>query len=151
MSKSEGNFYTVRDLLKKGYSGLEIRFALLSTHYRSSANFTFQGLEAARTTLRSFREFRRNMTSLPERPPPAGEIEGLQALREKADQAFRQGLDDDLNISVALREVHGFLGEANKRCTTRPSGLEDRLRQFMESQGVVIKDGPQGTRWHRRD
>ena len=49
MSKSLGNFYTVRDLVARGYSGSEIRLALLSTHYRTNSNFTLQGLNAARS------------------------------------------------------------------------------------------------------
>ncbi|MCB1085351.1 MAG: cysteine--tRNA ligase, partial [Chlamydiia bacterium] len=44
MSKSLGNFYTLRDLLEKGYTGVEVRTLLLSTHYRTQLNFTFEGL-----------------------------------------------------------------------------------------------------------
>jgi cysteinyl-tRNA synthetase len=202
MSKSSGNFYTVRDLLGKGYSGREIRYGLLSAHYRSSANFTLRGLDDARTTLGYFREFRRNMASLPEAPPPSGEIEGLTALALEADAGFRKGLDDDLNVSAALAQAHGFASAAYKQATARATGLQsiaqleswdsvlgifgegprredeqgasgtsseeieglieernaarnrkdfaeaDRIRDLLLSRGVVIKDSPQGTRWH---
>ena len=52
MSKSAGNFYTLRDILSRGYTGREVRYLLLSTHYRAALNFTFAGLDAARTALR---------------------------------------------------------------------------------------------------
>ena len=48
MSKSEGNFYTLREILAEGYSGREIRYVLLATHYRQSLNFSFDALQGAR-------------------------------------------------------------------------------------------------------
>ncbi len=57
MSKSLGNFYTLRDLLKRGFSGKEVRYLLLQTHYRTQLNFTFQGLESARQTLSRLSDF----------------------------------------------------------------------------------------------
>ncbi len=57
MSKSLGNFYTLRDLLAKGWTGREIRYALISTHYREHVNFTFDGLQAARSALQRMDEF----------------------------------------------------------------------------------------------
>ena len=154
MAKSAGNFYTVRDLLAKGYSGLEIRYGLLSAHYRSSANFTFQGLDDARTTLGYFREFRRNMASLPDRAPQPGELDGLNELALEADKSFRKGLDDDLNVSAALAQVHGFASEAYKRATARAAGLQSLaqldawdsvLGIFAEESGGEARKGPQGT------
>src|SRR5262249_39063237 len=57
MSKSLGNFYTLRDLLKRGYNGKTIRFMLLHTHYRTQLNFTFQGLDAAKSSLSRINDF----------------------------------------------------------------------------------------------
>ena len=52
MSKSLGNFYTLRDVLEKGYTGREVRYALLRVHYRAQLNFTWEGMEEARQSLR---------------------------------------------------------------------------------------------------
>ncbi len=57
MSKSRGNFHTLRDVLARGYSGREVRYELLATHYRAPLNFTFGSLDAARTALRRVDEF----------------------------------------------------------------------------------------------
>ena len=57
MSKSAGNFYTLRDLLAKGWTGREVRYALISAHYREQLNFTFDGLQAARSALQRIDEF----------------------------------------------------------------------------------------------
>lgn len=64
MSKSLGNFYTLRDLVKKGYSGKEVRYLLLQTHYRTQLNFTFAGLEAARTVRQRFADFIRRLEEI---------------------------------------------------------------------------------------
>ncbi len=121
MSKSAGNFYTVRDLLSRGYDGLEIRYTLLSAHYRSNSNFTFQGLDDARKNLRYLRQFRRAMQELPD-VPGEDELAAVEALRTERDAAFRAALDDDLNVSGALAQVHDFCREAYRRCQTSKAG-----------------------------
>jgi len=151
MSKSLGNFYTVRDLVAKGYTGPEIRLALLSTHYRTNSNFTLQGLDAARETLRYLREFRWNMMELPEVPGGDEEVSGIQALAEECDRSFRAGLDDDFNISAALAQVHAFVSEAYKRCRARRSGkvAVQRLEGWDSVLGILyeptVGGGGQGT------
>jgi cysteinyl-tRNA synthetase len=101
MSKSLGNFYTIPDVLAKGYSGREIRYALMRVHFRAPLNFTWQGMEEAREALIRIDDW-------------------LERLRERAaknsagggdrhiGQEFEEALDDDLNISAAL----GFLFES---------------------------------------
>lgn len=122
MAKSTGNFFTVKDLLDKGYQPMEIRLNLLQGHYRANSNFSLQGLEAARETLRYFRELRRNLAALPEKPAPAAETAAVQELCSSRDTAFRASLDDDLNISEALAQVHALANQAYKICTVRSSG-----------------------------
>ena len=119
MSKSAGNFFTVRDLLAKGWKGREIRLSLIRAHYRSNSNFTLQGLEEARETIRYFQELRRNMEALPPGPVPDG---GVDDLGRDRDLKFRESMDDDLNVSAALAEVHEFAREAYKRARTREEG-----------------------------
>ena len=132
MSKSAGNFFTVRDLLEKGYSGAEIRYSLLASHYRTNSNFTFEGLETARKAIRYFREFDANMSSLPERGEEnreetrAAAVGRVRELGEATDGRFRAGLDDDLNISVAIAEARGFVGDVYSLARDLPAGEFDR-------------------------
>jgi cysteinyl-tRNA synthetase len=106
MSKSLGNFYTLRDVLEKGYSGREVRYALSRVHYRAPLNFTWEGMEEARQSLGRIDEW-------------------LQRLREKAGtevargtspyDKFADALDDDLNISAALGILFDSIRETNRR------------------------------------
>jgi len=116
MSKSLGNFFTLRDLLAKGWTGREIRYALVSTHYRDPLNFTMDGLQAARSSLQRMDEFLLKLQEVVGQPPRlpspvAGEAPALQ-------NAFDAALDDDLNISGALGVLFEFIREANKRTLT---------------------------------
>ena len=122
MSKSAGNFHTIRDLLQRGFSGLEVRYALAGAHYRTNLNFTLDGVQAAGQALRKLREFRDNMANLPVGERDAAEIESIESLRGEADAAFRAAMDDDLNISGALGRVHTFVTGAYKICRTRAVG-----------------------------
>jgi cysteinyl-tRNA synthetase len=99
MSKSLGNFYTLRDLLEKGYSGREARYALMRVHYRSQLNFTWEGMEEARTALARIDDWlaRLRAKAAEHQLPPT----------YPAATGFAEALDDDLNISAAL----GFLFE----------------------------------------
>ncbi len=107
MSKSAGNFFTLRDLLAKGWTGREIRYALLSCHYRDPLNFTFDGLQGARSALQRMDEFLLKLQ----------ETAALETSDELADltSQFDAALDDDLNISAALGALFEFIREANKR------------------------------------
>ncbi len=107
MAKSEGNFFTLRDLAAKGWSGREVRYTLLAVKYREPLNFTFEGLEAARAALARFDEWSRAISekaSGPEEPLP-GEFEA---------GAFGEALDDDLNISAALGAVFDMIRRSNR-------------------------------------
>ncbi len=108
MSKSLGNFYTLRDLLAKGHDPIAIRWALISTHYRQPSNFTFDGLEAATESLRRVRDFRQKLEEI----RIAGD--GLGELDITCEKAFGDALDDDLNISGAIAAVFDFIRETNK-------------------------------------
>jgi cysteinyl-tRNA synthetase len=149
MSKREGNFFTVRDLLERGYTGAEIRYALESAHYRSQLNFTFEGLEAAREALRRLRDFQDDMRNRPDAKAP-DEEEAMRRTAASADAAFRAALDDDLNISGALGAVFGFIRDANKIARTRAAGAVGigRLLEWDRVLGVLsapAADGGSGT------
>jgi cysteinyl-tRNA synthetase len=139
MAKSAGNFYAIRDLIAKGYQGAEIRYLILSAHYRSQLNFTFEGLAAGREALRKLREFEANALSLPERAGEAVAVEKVRDLAAAADARFRSALDDDLNVSEALAQVHGFVSEAYRAMVGRSSGSTAvaQLRRWDEVLGVL--------------
>ena len=109
MSKKLGNFYTLRDLLDQGYRGHEVRYLLLSTHYRTQLNFTFEGLEAARQTLNRWGDFIRRLRKA---RAPSGI--SLQKYKEQSEKAFQEALADDLNISLALAALFDVVKPINR-------------------------------------
>ena len=101
MSKSLGNFYTLPDVLEKGYTGREIRYALMRVHYRAPLNFTWEGMDEARQALARIDEWLARL-----RETAAAKTDTLKSDMHVGEQ-FEEALDDDLNISAAL----GFLFE----------------------------------------
>ncbi len=205
MSKSLGNFFTLKDLLAKGHSPRAIRYALISVHYRQKLNFTFEGLKAARSALTRIDDFRYRVRNAVE-SPGAGE-----KIRTRVDgllEAFSSALADDLNVSGALAALFEFVRDVNSAIDARELGegdaqrildaLEkidralgviempwgdvvsddeggreeaeidalvvarnearksrnfaesDRIRDLLAERGIVLEDGPQGTRWKRK-
>ncbi len=109
MSKSLGNFFTLRDLVAKGFSGREIRFLLLTAHYRETFNFTLDGLSGARQSLARIDECIGKLREIVAREAaPAVATPDLLA-------AFAAALDDDLNISGAWGVVFEWVREMNRR------------------------------------
>jgi cysteinyl-tRNA synthetase len=109
MAKKLGNFYTLRDLVKKGYKPLVIRYLLLSTHYRQQFNFTFEGLEAAKGAIERLRNLVRRLRDA-EGKGSKGKVMKLLHL---AQMDFGHAMDDDLNISVALSALFDFVHDMN--------------------------------------
>lgn len=114
MSKSAKNFYTLRDLLDKGFVGREVRYILMQTHYRQQLNFTMDGLRAARSSLQRIDAFIERLSSL----SSTNSKVHLDAELEKTENAFFTSLADDLNISSALaclfdliRDLHALMDE----------------------------------------
>lgn len=111
MSKSLGNFYTLRDLLDKGYEGIEIRYMLLQTHYRTQLNFTFEGMEAAKQSLLRLNAFVGRMQEM------ANETQQVtlscRPHLQRAQKLFVEAMADDLNISVALAALFDLMREIN--------------------------------------
>lgn len=107
MAKSAGNFFTLRDLMEKGWSGREVRYALISVKYREPLNFTFEGLAGARSALQRLDEWTARLRETAGPETSASPIEGLDA--------FGEALDDDLNISAALAAVFEALRLTNRR------------------------------------
>jgi cysteinyl-tRNA synthetase len=110
MSKSLGNFYTLRDLIAKGYRPTAIRYLLASVPYRKQLNFTFDSLHQAQHSIERLRNFRHRLTV---EKFPAGENRELQARAQAARQAFEDALDDNLNTAEALAAVFDLVRDAN--------------------------------------
>jgi cysteinyl-tRNA synthetase len=135
MSKSAGNFYTLRDLLAKGWTGREVRYALISAHYREQLNFTFDGLQAARSALQRVDEF---LLKLMEMAQPAASADFDKPL--KASLQFITALDDDLNISKALGILFDFIRYINKEIVAgnlRPAEAGAILDDWEEIDDVL--------------
>jgi cysteinyl-tRNA synthetase len=109
MSKSLGNFHTLRDLLEKGNKPSTLRFLLASVPYRRQLNFTEEGLQQAISSVERLRNFaiRLNTSKFPEG------ASALTAGAERARENFERGLEDDLNTAQALAAVFDLIREAN--------------------------------------
>ncbi len=147
MAKSLGNFFTLRDLLERGYRPRVVRYLLLSAHYRTQLNFTFEGLDQAAAALERLGDFVDRLETLPggDEPDP-----GLERRTERARESFDAALDDDLNSSRALAAVFEWVRDANRaidegRVTAadRPS-MEAFLARFDRIYDVLEPDREEG-------
>jgi cysteinyl-tRNA synthetase len=110
MSKSLGNFFTLRDLESRGYKPEVVRYLLASVPYRNKLNFTFDGLESANTAIHRLRNFE---TRLNNGGFPPGLDEPAHELTNKARERFESSLDDDLNTAGALGAIFEWVREMN--------------------------------------
>lgn len=144
MSKSLGNFYTLRDLLDKGYSGVEVRCMLLQTHYKTQLNFTFEELAAVRSALHRINAFVQRMREV-NRPDGMGKVENAICW---AHERFADALADDLNISAAFAAVFDFIREINSMDDKGEISEEEAeavlrlMHRFDSVLGVVDFEGP---------
>ena len=110
MSKSLGNYFTLRDILEKGHHPEAIRYLLASVPYRKSLNFTFEGLKSAATAIDRLRNFKLRL----ETDPYAEGVNEQTAQRTAlACQEFRDSLNDDLNTAEALGAIFEYIRDAN--------------------------------------
>ncbi|MDP7323465.1 MAG: cysteine--tRNA ligase [Candidatus Woesearchaeota archaeon] len=137
MSKSLGNFYTLRDLLDKGYDPKSIRYLLLSTHYRQKLNFTFETLDSAKAPIERLQEFVRNLSHI----KSSKDNKKVQPLITKAEKEFEAKLDNDLNISEALAVIFDFIRDINKLEISKSDAkiVISTIFKFNEIIGVLDK------------
>ena len=110
MSKSEGNFFTLRDLLLKGYKASAIRLALISVPYRHQLNFTFEGLTEATNAIDRLRTFHQRLA---QGNFPPGANSDLQAAAQKAHEDYLASLSNDLNTAEARAPIFDLVRAAN--------------------------------------
>jgi len=118
MSKSLGNFYTLRDLLAKGYSSRAIRWVLMASHYRMALNFTFEGLEAAKGSLSRLDSFIDRLGAL---EADEGEILDLSSYEKE----FEEGLLNDLNLPLSLAALFELVRFVNQQIDERQLGKKE--------------------------
>lgn len=131
MSKSLGNFFTLRDILSKGFDAMAVRFLLLSTHYRSQLNFTLQSLKDEENTLSKLNEFVSRL----------GEVDGkgnkdFRELLERTRAKFVERMDDDLDVANSLSVVFEFVKKVNKMIEEESISK----KQASEAAGFMLHD-----------
>jgi len=110
MAKSAGNFYTLRDLLERGYEPMAIRHQYLSAHYRSQHNFTLEGLEQSAQAIHRLWDF---VDRLADHAPQTEAPGALSQEVARCQAGFDEAVDDDLNVPGAMGKVFELMREAN--------------------------------------
>ena len=201
MSKSLGNFVTLRELLDEGYDPASIRHLLISSHYRGELNFTRQGLQASAAAVQRLLDFEHRLEEVPIND--LAEESQLPDLARSALDSFKMAMDNDFNSADALAAIFILVSEVNAELDLRPAvigadrdqalnalrsmdgvlgllevahtsrvvddevtawverKLEERanarangeyaaadvIRKELEERGILVEDGPAGTRW----
>ena len=201
MSKSLGNFVTLRELLDEGYDPASIRHLLISSHYRGELNFTRQGLQASASAVQRLLDFEHRLEEVPIND--LAEESQLPDLAWSALDSFKMAMDNDFNSADALAAIFILVSEVNAELDLRPAvigadrdqalnalrsmdgvlgllevahtsrvvddevtawverKLEERanarangeyaaadvIRKELEERGILVEDGPAGTRW----
>jgi cysteinyl-tRNA synthetase len=138
MSKSLGNFHTLREVMERGYQGREVRYVLLAAHYRQSLNFTFEAVESARASLARLDEFSDRLKDF----KTAGTE--LPAWGTAAKVGFEAALDEDLNIAEALARLFDMAHAGNRAMDMGETdwsaqAVLDLIQTFDSVLGVLAK------------
>lgn len=143
MSKSLGNFYTLRNLLKKRHNPKAIRYLLLSTHYRQKLNFTEECVKAADNAVQRLNDFVVKLKSIKK----STNNKNIKKIIEEARKGFEKEMDDDLNISNALAVIFDFVKKVNTLIMKDKIGKKDAddilklMKEFDAVLGVIDFEG----------
>lgn len=135
MSKSAGNFYTLRELLQRGHDPLAIRYLLISSHYRKLLNFSFASLEMASQALNRIKNFVFALKNVPTAGPENPEI---KELINASQNIFRENLADDFNISGALGVLFDFIYQVNLKMNAVTQADALLILKYMEKLDLVL-------------
>lgn len=142
MSKSLKNYYTLGDILDKGYNWREVRYLFLSSHYRHQLNFTFTGLSGAKASIERISNFLKTIkeAEAPSRP------KSLSSSLSKAKKDFLKAVNDDINIPKALAVTFKFITTVNKILEAKKLSKDDAKKAielilwFDNVFGLKLKD-----------
>ena len=142
MSKSLGNFFTLRDLVLKGHKPSSIRYLLASVPYRNQLNFTFDGLKQAAVSVERLRNFQLRLSS---GQFPTGTTPGMANLARETSGRMRAGMDDDLNTAQAQAAIFDMVRKANAAMDAGQFKREDApallaALQSFDELFAVLKD-----------
>jgi cysteinyl-tRNA synthetase len=132
MSKSLGNFYTLRDLLDQGFKPKGLRYALLATHYRQPMNFTLDGLHAAANAVQRLLDFMQALARV--NNPEAATDFDVKAVLQQTQERFAAALDDDLNISGALGAIFELVRSVNRAIDQQQLSTADAQQVIAQMQ-----------------
>lgn len=134
MSKSAGNFYTLRDLLEKNIHPLTLRYMMVSVHYRNQYNFTREGIEAADKALERIRNFLEvwHRIKSKEKVSSFNPDNGNDSILDEKKQHFFECLSDDINVSGALGAFFEYLSQAHKILHSSKPKEKLKLDSMME-------------------
>lgn len=135
MSKSLGNFYTLGDLLEKGYDPMSIRYLLISAHYQKMLNFTLAGLDQAKQSLKRIKDFIFTLKGL---NLADGDSEEILQLIQQQEGKFQEAMDDDLNISGALGAFFDFIHKVNLKQENLRKGDVEKVLAFVDRINGVL-------------
>ena len=136
MSKSKGNFYTLRELLDRGYDPVAIRHLLMSAHYRRQLNFTLEGLDQSQQALSRLWDFADRVAEIPDDAEGADLADEVAAALAKFDAE----LDDDLNVPGAMASVFELMRDVNPLLAEGTIGAagRDRVLRFLADADTVL-------------
>lgn len=141
MSKSLGNFYTLPDLMNKGYNPLAFRYLLLSTHYRQKLNFTFDSLDAATTAVQRINDFMLKLKETQQHGPNSSDhTERVTTLITTAKATFENHLNNDFQTSPALATLFDFMTDINGMIDHNNLSQDDtkHVITFMQELDTVL-------------
>ena len=140
MSKSKKNFYTLKDILAKGYRAMDFRIFVLSSHYRSNINFTWQSMNQARTNLRKIERFIDKLNELNQAEVTQQTITATLFDITPYQKRFEEAMEDDLNSPLALSVLYDLISAVNKKISNNKLTLGEikNLLTFWKKINLVL-------------